>query len=206
MGSSKDRLAVIELIHRYAALIDFKRYDEADRVFSKNAVANYESMRAYVGDDFEPKGPQAIGEWLRKYTGTRASMHYMHNHVVELDGKRASMRNYMHNINSSIGGVYHTEAKKTKAGWRITRLRLEERYIDTNLLQNPHVPEMRAKAPEAKAKVSKAKAPAARARASKPKATVPDPIAEAPEATALAPEATPDVAEATTEITQPTAE
>ena len=62
-----------------------------------------------------------------KYTGTRVSMHYMHNHVVELDGKRATMRNYMHNINSSIGGVTTPKAKKTKDGWHITRLRFEER-------------------------------------------------------------------------------
>ena len=118
MGATQDRLDVIELIHRYAAMIDFKNYDEVDRVFTKDAVANYESMRAYVGDDFEPKGAKAIGEWLRKYTGTRVSMHYMHNHVVELDGKRATMRNYMHNTNSSIGGVY-TPRKRTKAGWRL---------------------------------------------------------------------------------------
>jgi hypothetical protein len=141
MGAAKDRLDIIELIHRYAALIDLKSYDDADRVFAADAVANYESMRAYVGDDFAPKGPKAIGEWLRKYTGTRNSMHYMHNHVVEIDGKRATMRNYMHNINSSIGGIYHTESKRTKKGWRITSLRLEERYIDTDTLQNPHKPE-----------------------------------------------------------------
>jgi len=141
VGAAKDRLDVIELIHRYAAMIDFKTYEDAHKVFTDDAVANYESMRAYVGDDFEPKGAKAIGEWLRKYTGTRTSMHYMHNHVVELDGKRATMRNYMHNTNSSIGGVYHTEAKRTKAGWRITSLRLDERFIDADRVQNPHVPE-----------------------------------------------------------------
>jgi hypothetical protein len=141
MGAAQDRLEVIELIHRYAALVDFKMYDDADRVFAKGAVANYESMRAYVGDDFEPRGPKAIGEWLRRYTSTRASMHFMHNHIVELDGKRARMRNYMHNINSSIAGVYYTEAKRTKAGWRLTSLRLEERFIDADRVQNPHVPE-----------------------------------------------------------------
>ena len=143
MGAAQDRLDVIELIHRYAAMIDFKNYDDADRVFTKDAIANYESMRAYVGDDCEPKGAKAIGEWLRKYTGTRVSMHYMHNHVVELDGKRAKMRNYMHNTNSSIGGVYHTEAKRTKDGWRLHRLRLEERFIDADRVQNPHVPEVK---------------------------------------------------------------
>jgi hypothetical protein len=141
MGAAQDRLDVIELIHRYAAMVDFKNYDDVDRVFTKDAVANYESMRAYVGDDCEPKGAKAIVEWLRRYTGTRAgSMHFMHNHVVELDGKRATMRNYMHNTNSSIAGVYITEAKRTKAGWRLHRLRLEERFIDADRVQNPHVP------------------------------------------------------------------
>ena len=129
MGAARDRLDVIELIHRYAALIDFKTYDDADQVFARDAVANYESMRAYVGDDYEPKGPKAIGEWLRKYTGTRVSMHYMHNHVVELDGKRATMRNYMHNINSSISGVYHTEALNV-----ITSLTTKE-YISLAILK-----------------------------------------------------------------------
>jgi hypothetical protein len=47
------------------------------------------------------------------------------------------MRNYMHNTNSSIGGVYHTEAKRTKDGWRLHRLRLEERFIDADRVQNP---------------------------------------------------------------------
>ncbi|HUP73101.1 MAG TPA: nuclear transport factor 2 family protein [Acidimicrobiales bacterium] len=142
MGAAQDRLDVIELIHRYAALVDFKTYDDADQVFTKDAVANYESMRAYVGDDFEPKGAKAIGEWLRKYTSARTSMHYMHNHVVELDGKWAKMRNYMHNTNLSIGGVYYTEAKRTKDGWRLTSLRLDERFIDADRVQNPYVPEV----------------------------------------------------------------
>jgi hypothetical protein len=142
MGAAQDRLDVIELIHRYAAMIDLKQYDDVDQVFAPDAIANYESMRAYVGDDCEPTGAEAIGAWLRKYTGTRAgSMHFMHNHVVELDGKRAKMRNYMHNTNSSIAGVYYTEAKRTKAGWRLTRLRLDERFIDAERVQNPHVPE-----------------------------------------------------------------
>src|SRR5215218_1238170 len=71
MGAAQDRLDVIELIHRYAAMVDFKNYDDVDRVFTKDAIANYASMRAYVGDDYEPKGTKAIGEWLRRYTGTR---------------------------------------------------------------------------------------------------------------------------------------
>jgi len=64
----------------------------------------------------------------------------MHNHVVELDGDRAEMRNYMHNTNSSIAGIYHTQARRTKDGWRLTKLHLEERFVDTDRVPAPPTP------------------------------------------------------------------
>lgn len=57
-------------------------------------------------------------------------MHFMHNHVVDIDGDIARMRNYMHNINSSSAGIYFTEAERTPQGWRFSRLRLEEQFIE----------------------------------------------------------------------------
>jgi ketosteroid isomerase-like protein len=137
MGATRDRLDIIELIHRYAALIDLKQYDDIDRVFTKDAVANYASMRAFVGDDYEPKGRDDIRRWLQQYTGGRSGMHFMHNHVVELDGDRASMRNYLHNTNSSITGMYYTQLRRTKDGWRIRELRLEERFVDASAVPGP---------------------------------------------------------------------
>jgi hypothetical protein len=132
MDATADRLAVIELIHRYAALIDLREYERVSEVFTDDAECDYESMRAYVGDDHRPRGSVDIERWLRQYTAHRQSMHFMHNHVVELDGDAARMRNYMHNINSSIAGIYYTEARRTSEGWRFTRLRLDERFLDAD--------------------------------------------------------------------------
>lgn len=130
MADPTDRLDLIELIHRYAAIIDLKQYGDVPRVFCADAVANYESMRAYVGDDFEPRGAADIRRWLEQYTGARVSMHLMHNHVVDIDGDRATMRVYMHNTNSSIVGIYYIGARREPDGWRIESLRLDERFVD----------------------------------------------------------------------------
>jgi len=132
MGLADDRLDIIELIHRYAAIIDLKRYDDVPLVFADDAECHYDSMRAYLGDDCRPRGRVDIERWIRQYTGTRSSMHFMHNHVVEIDGDDAHMRNYMHNTNSSIAGIYETEAHRTADGWRLTRLRLDERFLDAD--------------------------------------------------------------------------
>lgn len=129
-STALDRLDIIELIHRYAAVIDLKRYDDVPSVFADDAVCNYESMRAWVGDDFEPRGAADIRRWLEQYTGHRQSMHLMHNHVVELRGDEATMRCYMHNTNSSIVGIYYLEARREPAGWRLTRLQLDERFVE----------------------------------------------------------------------------
>ena len=137
VAEADDRLDVIELIHRYAAVVDSERYDELPRVFAVDAECDYGSMRAYLGDDCQPSGLADIERWMRRYTGSRSSVHFMHNHIVELDGDVATMRNYMHNTTSSIAGVYETEARRTVDGWRLTRLRLEERFLDAERVGPP---------------------------------------------------------------------
>ena len=133
MARCDDRLDIIELIHQYAAIVDLRRYDDIPRVFADDAECDYGSMRAYLGDDTNPHGRADIDRWIRLYTGRRSSMHFMHNHVVEfVDDDQARMRNYMHNTNSSIAGIYETEARRTDEGWRLTRLRLDERFLDAD--------------------------------------------------------------------------
>ncbi len=133
MARSDDRLDIIELIYRYAAVIDLRRYDDIPIVFADDAECDYSSMRAYLGDDTNPRGRVAIERWIRRHTGTRSSMHFMHNQVVDfVDDHHARMRNYMHNTNSSIAGIYEIDARRTPDGWRIARLRLDERFLDAD--------------------------------------------------------------------------
>lgn len=124
---------IVELIHRYAAVVDLDRFDELPLVFTADARCDYASMSGFLGADVSPVGLADIERWMRRYTANRPSMHFMHNHVVDFVGAdHARMRNYMHNANSSITGIYETEALRTDAGWRLTSLRLDERFVDVD--------------------------------------------------------------------------
>lgn len=138
MGVSDDRLDIIELIHRYAAVVDLDQFDQIPRVFAFDAVCDYGSMAEFLGDDTRPTGHADIERWMRRDTADRQSLHFMHNHVVDfVDSDHARMRNYLHNANSSITGIYETEARRTADGWRLSSLRLEERFVDRALVPPP---------------------------------------------------------------------
>lgn len=138
MAAADDRLDIIELIHRYAAIVDLDRYDDLPLVFAPEARCDYMSMAAFLGDDVCPTGLADIERWMRRYNENRPSMHFMHNHVVDfLDADHARMRNYLHNANSSITGIYETEARRTEHGWRLTSLRLDERFVDAARVPPP---------------------------------------------------------------------
>jgi hypothetical protein len=138
MTRADDRLDIIELIHRYATIVDLDCYEDIPRVFTPDARCDYSSMAAFLGDDVHPAGLADIERWMRRYTGNRPSMHFMHNHVVDfVDADHARMRNYLHNANSSITGIYETEARRTDAGWRLTSLRLDERSVDPDRVPPP---------------------------------------------------------------------
>lgn len=130
MSIESDRSSVVELIHRYAMICDLKEYDEVPRVFAADATIDFSALSDYVGDDVAAHGHADIRRFLERFTGGRPCMHYMQNHVVDLDGDRAMMRNYMHNTNSSICGLYHSSGRRDVDGWRLTYLRLEPRIID----------------------------------------------------------------------------
>jgi hypothetical protein len=138
MPSADDRLEIIELIHRYAAIVDLDRFEDLPRVFAPDARCDYASMAAFLGEDICPVGLADIERWMRRYNANRPSMHFMHNHVVDfLDEDHARMRNYLHNANSSITGIYTTEACRTADGWRFTSLQLDERFIDAGRVPPP---------------------------------------------------------------------
>ena len=59
----------------------------------------------------------------------------MSTHLVEVDDDRATLRTFQHNRNLSGVGLYTIEARRTGEGWRIEKLRLEERILDPDLLE-----------------------------------------------------------------------
>jgi hypothetical protein len=55
--------------------------------------------------------------------------HFMGNHLITLDGDEARIVSHNHVLNVAMGGVYHSVARRTDLGWRITRIRFEARYF-----------------------------------------------------------------------------
>jgi hypothetical protein len=76
-------------------------------------------------------GIEAIVGWFRTVLAPFPDvMHFMSNHVIDLDGDRARVRTCMHVMHMAMGGVYDAQAVRRPAGWRIRNLRLEERRFE----------------------------------------------------------------------------
>jgi hypothetical protein len=119
-----DRLAVIELFHRYAVAIDTRNWTAFRRLFTDDVVAEFDGNRAWT--DLET--------WARDFEKSHAEMagtqHVITNEIVDLDGDRAhaifygSVRFCMPKelANDRQAGVwYDDDLVRTPNGWRITR-------------------------------------------------------------------------------------
>ena len=126
-----DRIEIHELLNRYAHAIDFGDFGRLDQVFTEDAVADFSSVGEYVDVDSVLHGRAAIVGYyevaLAPFDGV---LHFMTNHLVEIDGDTATSRSYMHVLNMSMGGIYSCRCRRTEAGWRIEHLSLDERNFD----------------------------------------------------------------------------
>lgn len=127
-----DRLALVELSHRYAWGVDTLDRATLATVFLPDARAHYlEVGTPYMGLDVRLDGLDEIWGWLHENLKGREGpaglpMHFMSNHRVKLDGDRAKLVWYMHNRAMSAGGVYTVDAVRTDEGWRVASFLLEE--------------------------------------------------------------------------------
>ena len=126
-----DRIEIHELLNRYAHAIDFADWKLLEQVFTEDAVADFSSVGEYVEIDSVLHGREAIvGYYQIALAPFDGVLHFMTNHLVELDGDSARSRSYMHVLNMSMGGIYTCRCRRTDAGWRIEHLELEERTFD----------------------------------------------------------------------------
>jgi hypothetical protein len=63
----------------------------------------------------------------------------MTNHLVDLEGDRASTTSYVQVLNLGMGGLYRCRRRRTEADWRIEHLDLEERTFSevADVLRGP---------------------------------------------------------------------
>lgn len=131
-----DRLAIIEVTHRYCWALDSRDWGLLDDVFAADATAELRSP-VLVGRD-------AIRDRISTAIETLDATHHMvTNHLVAIDGDRATCRCYLqsqHIRNAAIGGVnfiiagwYEDELRRTADGWRVSFRRLVQVWTEGNI-------------------------------------------------------------------------
>lgn len=127
-----DRIAIDELLTRYATAVDRKDWPLWESCFTEDARIDYRAFGGIAG------GVAEVRRWLEE-TLARFSMtqHLVTNREVRIDGDRASCRSAFYNPMALqpepgrpaalffCGGYYHDRLERTSAGWRI-RERVEE--------------------------------------------------------------------------------
>jgi 3-phenylpropionate/cinnamic acid dioxygenase small subunit len=124
-----DRALVIDLAVAYTRGVDARRWDEACAVFTEDATVDYGSR---VGTE---RGRNQIAQLLgRTLDGLDSTQHLIGNHVVEIEGDRATHSCYLvaqHVRNGelyTVGGTYFDELVRGDDGWAIVHRRLERSW------------------------------------------------------------------------------
>lgn len=122
-----DRVAIQDLMARYAYAVDAKRWELLDEVFMTGAVIDFVANGGIK--DTWPK----LGEWLAPaMSGFTACQHYLSNFATDVEGDHARSRFYVFTQMISTdgstdhivsdGGYYNAEFTRTAAGWRVSAL------------------------------------------------------------------------------------
>lgn len=119
-----DRLAITEVLHRYAYAIDDRDYAAVRAVFTPDAHLDYTASG----------GPAAardeVVDWIEQGLAlVGPTQHVVTNPLVDLHGDRATSRCYLVNPLLSpdqppatvvlVGGEYRDRWARTREGWRI---------------------------------------------------------------------------------------
>jgi len=122
-----DRLAINELMYRYARMVDFRQWELFDQVFTADATCDYTSSGDTKGSARE------VMAWLdRALAPWPTNLHFVTNLSInfEPDGNAAQATCYFlgpmarGTIGSQLAitnaGLYIDQLKRTSDGWRIT--------------------------------------------------------------------------------------
>lgn len=133
-----DRIAIDDLLTRYALAIDGGDWDQLDTVFTPDAVIDYTSAGGVRGRRDEIKA------WLAEALAAfPVRQHMIGNKRVDIDGDTATVRAYFFNPmmltlpdgsghSTPGGGYYNHRLVRTPEGWRSVEL-IEEEVWRTGL-------------------------------------------------------------------------
>ena len=143
----RDRLAINDLLVRYAWAIDTKDWDTLDIVFTPDAKIDYTRTGGIAGSLAE------IKPWLAESLAAfPATQHLLSNSQVTIDGDTATARTAVYNPMGAatregplhfffMGGIYADQMVRTADGWRITERVEHLVWMDGKLPRELSVPE-----------------------------------------------------------------
>ncbi len=131
-----DRLAVTDVLYRYAAAIDVRDWDALRDCFTDDATLHFEMTGVLPAAAFVAR---AAHDQTVCYS---ASQHVVSNVVVEIDGDHATARADAQSIHfrrgaqggevQTVHGVYRDHLRREGATWRIARRELTTTWISGN--------------------------------------------------------------------------
>jgi len=140
LAALADRLAVEEVLYRFADGLDRRDWVQYRAVFTDEIDLDYSSYRP------TSIGVWAADDWVARaaalFPGLDATQHTITNPIVELDGDRARIRAYVRADHVyvgapggdiyTLGGYYDDGLVRTDDGWRIHRKSLHMRWQEGN--------------------------------------------------------------------------
>ena len=129
MGTGSDHREIVAVAVRYASACDTRDWKLFEDVFVPDVRTEY-------GTEFRLEGRDEVVAMIRSMLGgCGPTQHLLGSHSVSVDGDRATsscaIRAFHIGIGAATGksyeaiGAYHDELVRTRAGWRISRRRMD---------------------------------------------------------------------------------
>ncbi len=123
LAAVADQLAIRDLTARYNFAIDAGQIEDWVATFVEQGTF----ASALLG---EHTGPEGLTEFAKGYSAAFTGRHCTTDHIIELDGDRATQRCYLVLVNNDGGSrvsttaIYEDELERTPAGWRFVIRRI----------------------------------------------------------------------------------
>jgi 3-phenylpropionate/cinnamic acid dioxygenase small subunit len=118
-----DRLAVSDVLIRYATAQDSRDWELLASCFTSDARLDYDTSGVFGRDDFVAHSRKGLARM-------KATQHCVMNHVIAVDGDRARSTSYViaqhvrqDDVTFTLGGTYHDEFVRCETEWRIASRR-----------------------------------------------------------------------------------
>jgi hypothetical protein len=138
--SVENRLAVHDVMHRYALAIDTRNWTLLETVFADQVTADFQSFGSK--EIFEGPAARWIDNIRLTIQGMDATQHMMGNHLYEISGDRARGTTYIRALHVckndwgddtyTVGGHYTVEMVRGPEGWRIAKYTLQVTWHNGN--------------------------------------------------------------------------